>query len=142
MGPQSGRAPAAADGLAFVDAHAVPIAAPVEVVWRRLERHVGKVLCRAEYGVLDRLLGTAAPGGFTVAESEPPRRLALAGRHRLARYVLEFELTGVDAGTQLTARTFAEFPGWRGRAYRLAVIRSGLHVFATRRILRAIATPA
>ena len=85
-------------------------------------------------------LGGATLPGFAVAEAAPNRRLELRGRHRFARYVLLFELddTGSET-TRLRARTYAEFPGLRGRVYRALVIGSGAHRIVTRRMLRSVA---
>jgi hypothetical protein len=38
----------------------------------------------------------------------------------------------------LRAKTYAEFPGLRGRIYRALVIGTGAHVLATNHMLRAI----
>ena len=63
----------------------------------------------------------------------------MAGRHRFSRYRLVFELVdAADDETQLSARTYAEFPGLRGRAYRALVIGTRLHVLATNQILRSV----
>jgi hypothetical protein len=88
-------------------------------------------------------LGGATLPGFAVADAAPNVRLELRGRHRFARYVLLFELD--DAGsetTRLRARTYAEFPGLRGRVYRALVIGSGAHHVVTRRMLRSVAARA
>ncbi len=91
--------------------------------------------------------GTPRPGdcvpGFTVERSLRPSSLELSGRHRFSRYALVFELdeTGED-GCRLRARTYAEFPGLAGRAYRTLVIGSGGHRLVVRRLLRDIAVRA
>lgn len=80
--------------------------------------------------------------GFRVAGAEPPRRLALEGRHRYSRYRLVFEIAPADAGSRVRAVTHAEFPGVRGALYRALVIGSGGHRIVTRRILKSIARRA
>jgi hypothetical protein len=61
------------------------------------------------------------------------------GRHRFSRYALVFRITErQDAPALLSAETRAEFPGGRGRLYRLLVIGSRGHVLATRSLLRAV----
>ena len=111
--------------------HVVERAAPV----RRLVSAVP-----AARSPLTRLLGTEPRAGFEVEQRGSGRTAAaMAGRHRFSRYRLVFELVDVaDDETQLSARTYAEFPGWRGRAYRALVIGTGLHVVATNQILRSI----
>jgi hypothetical protein len=123
----------------FIDEHAIAIAAPRDAVWKALERHVAAFLRRTEASLLARLLGTEPRAGFAIAERAPTDRLTLAGRHRFARYRLAFVLTdAADGATRLLARTHAEFPGVRGRAYRALVIGTRLHVVATSWILRSV----
>ncbi|OWY63064.1 hypothetical protein B7486_55080, partial [cyanobacterium TDX16] len=73
-------------------------------------------------------------------ERREPERMVLEGRHRFSCYRLAFELdAGPDEGTTtLRAVSHAAFPGLHGRAYRVAVISTGLHVLATQRILEAV----
>ncbi|MCM2575875.1 hypothetical protein [Streptomyces meridianus] len=127
------------DGLPFVDEHTVLVPAPRPRVWAALESPRVTSLRLTEGGLPARMLGTSPPAGFEVAQSSPPERLALAGRHRFSRYLLVFELADTgDGGTRLAARTFAAFPGARGRLYRVLVIGTRIHVLATRRILRSV----
>ena len=77
--------------------------------------------------------------GFHVVRTEPPRELALDGRHRFSRYRLSFEIEPRGARTRLRAVTHAEFPGVRGRLYRALVVGSGGHRIMTRRVLKSIA---
>jgi hypothetical protein len=127
--------------LPYVDQHAVTIAAPRTAVWAALEGYVADTLGATRMPLLGRILGAEPPSGFGVAQREPERRLALAGRHRFARYRLVFELADESdgEGTVLRALTYAVFPGAHGRAYRMLVIGTRLHVLATRGILRAVA---
>jgi hypothetical protein len=122
----------------FIDEHVVDVAAPRDRVWAGLQRYVERTLTTG--GVpLQWLLGTEPAAGFAVAASVPGERLELAGRHRFARYVLAFELRDGPPGiTRVAARSFAEFPGPHGRAYRALVVDSRLHVVATRWLLRRI----
>ena len=80
--------------------------------------------------------------GFRVASADPPRRLALEGRHRFSRYGLTFEIEPAREGSRVRAVTHAEFPGLRGRLYRAAVVGSGGHRIITRRLLKSIARRA
>ena len=88
---------------------------------------------------LARILGTEPRAGFEIEREVPRQQLSMAGRHRFSRYRLVFELSDVaDGATQLSARTYAEFPGLRGRVYRALVIGTRAHVVATKQILRSI----
>ncbi|MGZ6641661.1 MAG: hypothetical protein ACXVFT_07465 [Solirubrobacteraceae bacterium] len=125
--------------LPYVDEHAIDVAVPRDQAWVALRRWVADALLTHGDGALLRLLGTDPPAGFAIAAATPPQRLELVGRHRFARYMLAFELTDAGAGTTLVcARTFADFPGVHGRAYRALVIGTGAHVVATRHLLRSI----
>lgn len=125
--------------LPFIDENALDVAAPRAEVWLRLNHFAERALLSGG-GALHRLLGTEPRAGFELASSLPGERLELAGRHRFARYVLAFTLSDAAPGTtRLAARSFAEFPGLHGRAYRALVIGTRLHVLATRGMLRAIA---
>ena len=125
--------------LPYVDQHAVTIAAPRATVWAALEGYVADTLGAKRMPLLGRMLGTDPPSGFGVAQREPERRLALAGRHRFSRYRLVFELSdGPGEGTVLRALTYAVFPGAHGFVYRTLVIGTRLHVLATRGILHAV----
>ena len=123
----------------FVDEHRTRIAAPRDRVWTAVRRYAGSTLGIGRRNPLAWLLGTVPPSGFEVALEVPAARLDLAGRHRFSRYLLVFEL--VDAGngeTEVSARTYADFPGPHGRAYRALVIGTRAHVVAVRGMLRSI----
>ncbi len=125
--------------LPYIDEHAEVVAAPRDVVWAALLRHVTASLHRAERTPLVRLLGTEPRAGFAIVESAPATRLHLVGRHRFARYELAFELDDAEGGgTDLRARTHAAFPGVHGRVYRALVIGTRMHVVATRHVLRSV----
>lgn len=83
-------------------------------------------------------IGSTIPG-FEVDGIDPPRVLALRGRHRFSRYELQFKLVAVEAGVDLHARTSAIFPGPHGRLYRALVIGTGGHAVAVRRLLARVA---
>ena len=141
--------------LPFVDDHARDVAAAPERTWQALVAVVGGFpalpdLLTSVWG-LDPPTGGGwrdpAPGdavtGFAVTEADPPRTLTLQGRHRFSRYELRFTLSPAEAGrTELHARTAAAFPGLLGQGYRLAVISSGGHVLAVRRLLAQVAERA
>lgn len=132
--------------LPYVDEHAVPTGASRDAVWSALTHVLQHTMNGAAR--LARLLGTdpasatpsfeGRPGetlpGFRVVDSEPGHRLTLQGRHRFSRYRLTFLLDD----DQLRAQSHAAFPGAHGALYRAAVISSGGHRIATRRILRQI----
>jgi hypothetical protein len=122
--------------LPYVDRHGTDVPAPAPRVWTALRSYADSSLVAPP--LLGRLLGADPLGGFAVTDEVPGSRLDLAGRHRFSRYLLRFELTATAAGTRLEALTFADFPGLHGRAYRLLVIRSGLHVVAVEAMLRAV----
>jgi hypothetical protein len=133
--------------LPYIDEHSQRIDAPADAVWaalsKVLRREMGGSARIARILGCDPAQGTAEfagrPGetvpGFRVVEAEPGRRLALRGRHRFSNYALTFVL---DKG-RLRAQTYAAFPGVLGRLYRAAVIASGGHRLATRRLLRQVA---
>lgn len=125
--------------LPYVDEHVEVVAAPRSTVWRALEEYADSRLARGVGRVGSLLLGTEPRGGFAVRERTPGERLVVGGRHRFSRYRLEFVLADAPGGTtSLSALSFAEFPGPHGAAYRVLVIRSGLHVVATTRMLRQV----
>jgi len=125
--------------LPFVDEHRILIPAPRDHVWSVLHRYVGSTLGEGARSPLAWLLGTQPRAGFEIERELPGEQLSMAGRHRFSVYRLVFDLADVaDEETQLSAKTYAEFPGRRGRAYRALVIGTGLHVVATRQILRSI----
>jgi hypothetical protein len=138
------------DQLPFVDEHDQQVDVRADAVWTALVdvvrramtggASVARVLgCDPARGTVEfsGKLGDAVPG-FRVVESEPPRLLALRGRHRYSDYALTF----VVDGERLSARTDAAFPGVLGRVYRALVIGSGAHRFVTRRLLRRVAEAA
>jgi hypothetical protein len=151
------------EGLPYIDAHGVDVAADVDTTWVALLRVVRDGLGGAADEWLGRALRVeprhasgrwepdlepgAALAGFTVERARRPELLSLRGRHRFSRYRLDFELTAArpdetDVRTHVRARTWAEFPGLAGAAYRALVIGSGGHGLAVRRMLRRVAARA
>ncbi len=140
------------EDLPYIDEHAVRTTASPVFLWIALidslanvpaggamllyARAVGCDPARRSPEFAGRV-GDTIPG-FRVVESEPDRRLALAGQHRFARYQLNFEI----GDGELSAKTYGEFPGLRGRLYRAAVIGTGGHRLITRGMLRKIARRA
>jgi hypothetical protein len=125
--------------LPYIDEHRTTIAAPRDVVWTALCRYADASIGLPAGNPLARLLGAVPASGFAVTESHPPQHLGLGGRHRFSRYLLTFDLTDLqDGGTGVSARSYAEFPGLPGLAYRTLVIGSRGHVLAVRRMLRGI----
>ena len=125
--------------LPYVDEHWIRIAAPRDQVWSTLCRYVDSSLGFGARNPLAWILGTEPRAGFEVEREVPRQQLSMAGRHRFSRYRLVFDLSeAADGETRLSARTYAEFPGHRGRIYRALVIGTKAHVAATRQILRSI----
>jgi hypothetical protein len=142
--------PDVVNDLPFIDEHRVLISAPALVVWRSLTTQMTRSR-RAGTEAFAHLLGAeprrASEGplgegstlpGFAVAEAVPGRRLRLSGRHRFSTYALILTLVTRSDGTMLSARTHAEFPGFRGNVYRRLVIGSGAHRVLIVRLLRSV----
>jgi hypothetical protein len=127
--------------LPYVDEHRRHVAATPERTWHALVQLV-RGLARPAPGAFAALLRLEPRSGFAIVEEHAPRRLALRGRHRFARYELTFVVDPSPDGVTLRARTSAEFPGVAGRAYRALVIGSGGHLLLVRRMLRRIARSA
>jgi hypothetical protein len=124
--------------LPFVDEHAIGIAAPRAVVWAVLHRYAA-AMAGHDSALLGAALGAQPRSGFALAEVADGAPLRLRGQHRFSRYELVFAVAdGPAGGSLVVARTFAEFPGLRGRVYRMLVIGTRLHVLATRRMLSAV----
>jgi hypothetical protein len=124
---------------AYIDEHSIRIEAGRAEVWAVLHPYAERLGFAAPWDrVARQLLGTQPPSGFAIAEEETARRIALDGRHRFARYRLEFGLTTADGATRLSARSYGDFPGIHGRAYRALVVDSRGHVLAVRHMLRRI----
>jgi hypothetical protein len=138
--------------LPHVDEHSFEIAAPAAPVWDALLRVVEASVSSGAVPPFTRLVGcadTAAAGprplaegsalpGFHVAVARSQSELALAGSHRFSNYALIFRLDSLDdSRIRLRAETRAEFPGLKGRIYRILVIGTRMHVLVTRRIVAA-----
>ena len=122
----------------YVDEHRVVLAGPRASAWPVVRAWV-EDLAGSPHGLVGAVLGTQPRAGFEVAEEVEPERVVLKGRHRFSRYSLVLLLDGAGETSVLRARTYADFPGPHGRAYRALVIGTGLHVVATRRMLRQVA---
>ncbi len=143
----------ATERLPHVDEHTAIIDADRMATWEALSYVVDGSFSSDGASPFARLLGcadVAASGprplaegsaivGFHVTRAQAPVELALAGSHRFSDYALIFRLDELDgAQTRMRAETRAEFPGLRGGIYETLVIRSRMHVLATRRILAAV----
>jgi hypothetical protein len=141
-------------GLPWVDEQAQEISAPVSVVWPALLRTVERMTAGGAAPRYARAVGCAdvenggprplevgsTLPGFHVAEQIPERLLVLAGSHHFSEYALSFRLEPLGAvRTRVIAETRAAFPGFRGRAYRAAVIGTRMHVLVVKRVLRRLA---
>ena len=124
--------------LPLLDEHSVTLQARQSVVWQAV-KHYAYGLAQSDHVVLSRVLGTEPRSGFEVTEQVEGERLALAGRHRFARYRLVFELAELPSNaTKLSALSYAAFPGARGRLYRGLLTGTRGHVLAVRHMLRTI----
>ena len=125
--------------LPFVDEHRITIAAPRDLVWTALRGHVDSSLGVGARSPAARLLGSEPPSGFRIEREVLKSYISLTGSHRFARYLLVFDLAdGADATTLLSARTYAQFPGFHGQLYRYLVIGSKVHVVVTKHMLRVM----
>lgn len=126
----------------YVDEYSVVVRQSRDLVWAALEEYA-RGLGFGRHNPLALVLGTVPRAGFKVAERVPGGRLALEGRHHFSRYRLVFELgPSATEGIRLSAKTYAEFPGLRGRAYRALVIGSHAHAVLTSGMVRSIARRA
>jgi hypothetical protein len=143
--------------LPYIDGHGVEVDADVDATWQALVRVAQGMVAGDSWFARTWHLEPAASGGkwspdvepgaalpgFAVAEVRKGEVLSLRGGHRFARYRLDFELDAPAPGrAHLWARTWAEFPGLKGRAYRALVIDSGGHRVVVKRMLRRIANIA
>lgn len=140
--------------LPLVDEHAVDVAAGAEDLWAVLADLDGDpgwpggstASAYARAVGCDDVLRTGprplVPGstfpGFRVVAVDAPTELVLAGRHRFSTYALVLRVEAVGTGrSRLSATTRATFPGPLGVVYGAAVVRTGFHAAAVRRLLAA-----
>ncbi len=140
------------ESLPYVDEHATTIVATADQVWdaliavtlgstsgpisARVAKTLGCVPLERSGEVGE--IGSTVPG-FVVTRAVRPAVLALMGEHRFSCYALIFTATDTPTGlVELRATTRAKFPSRAGSVYRMLVIGSRGHVFATRSILRAV----
>jgi hypothetical protein len=128
--------------LPLVDEHRLNVDTTATAAWAALRDFVHALIARPVPAPLSKLWGLQQPGAFSLVEETAPQRIVLSGRHRFSRYELTFAVEPEGGGVALVARTWAEFPGVKGRAYRLLVIGSGAHGVVVRRMLRRIARRA
>ncbi|WP_029433093.1 hypothetical protein [Blastococcus sp. URHD0036] len=138
--------------LPRIDEHEVVIAAPPAVTWAAVLSTLRGTFAAPGAAAVARVLGCEPRGtsgwarpavgstvpGFAIVTAEEPRLLVVAGRHRFSRYGIVARLSPSGSGTRVVLESRAEFPALAGRAYRLAVIGSGGHVVAVRRLLSGI----
>ena len=105
---------------------------PCAATWQRPSRTSGTT----------RWSGSSGPSRAPVSRSHGrcrARSSACPAATGFSRYLLVFELADAgDGSTEVSARTFADFPGVRGRVYQTLVIGSHAHVLAVRGMLRSI----
>jgi len=140
----------------LLDEHAVRTSADPTHVWDALPAGIAAAFAHGRGRAMAGLLGCSERGarepfttiegatipGFRAVRVVAPREIALAGRHRFARYVLTFRVEPRNGGATLRAVTHAEFPGLRGALYRALVVGTDAHRLVTRRILKSIARRA
>lgn len=143
--------------LTYIDVHEVDVRADVDAAWSAVVRAVPRSF--GGYGWLTPVLGLrpgatagawapdpepgAAVPGFAVDDVRRGERLSLRGGHRFSHYRLDFEVVPAGAGRSwVRARTWADFPGPAGAAYRALVVGTGGHRVVVRRMLRGIAEAA
>ncbi|WP_409330800.1 hypothetical protein [Trujillonella humicola] len=138
--------------LPHIDEHAVDVATPTEVTWAAVLAALHDTFTGPAARSVARVLGCAPatttgpdlprPGaavpGFRVITAEEPRLLVLAGRHRFSRYGIVVRLDPAGSGTRVRLESRAAFPGPHGTLYRLAVVGTGGHVVAVRRLLAGV----
>jgi hypothetical protein len=125
--------------LPYIDEHSIVVAAPRAVVWTALCRYADASIGLPAGNPLTRLLGTDPARGFAVTESRAQQHLGLGGHHRFSRYLLTFDLSDQpDGQTRVSARSYGQFPGVLGWAYRTLVVGSRGHVLAVRHMLQGI----
>lgn len=128
--------------LPVIDEHSIEVAAEPDAVFEAVRERFAGLLSGPLGIAVSRMWGCDPPSGFGVAEEQRPRLIVLTGKHRFSSYGIVFRITPAPAGSTLSAESHATFPGLSGRAYRAAVIGTGGHVVATRRLLRSIASRA
>ncbi|MHB8680812.1 MAG: SRPBCC family protein [Acidimicrobiales bacterium] len=140
-----------ADVPPLIDVHRVEIDSDAAQAWAGVVDVVGRLDGAAPRLLADVLgctprrasgdagaAGSTIPG-FAVEVSDPPHTLRLAGRHRFAHYVLEFEVAELGPGrVEVSATSSGSFGGPAGLVYRLLVLRSGFHVLAVEAMLRRV----
>ena len=142
--------------LPRIDEHTVDVAAPPDDVWDAVLGTLAGLFAPAPTRAAARALGCDPPAesgwatgtvgssipGFRIVAADRPRLLVVAGRHRFSRYGIVVRIQPHAGGTRCRAESRAEFPGMAGAAYGLAVVGSGGHAVAVRRMLRSIARAA
>jgi hypothetical protein len=140
------------DDLSAIDEYGLTVAAPPDIVWdatlasleasfsapwpRRLARLLGTDPALAS-GWKRPAVGSAIPG-FRIVAAHRPDLLVISGSHRFSRYGIVFRIEPLAEGARCRAESRAGFPGLLGGLYRLAVVGSGGHVVAVRRMLLGI----
>ena len=136
-----------------LDTHSIQIEAGAETVWEALAATLVAKLSRPSARLVGALTDVSQSGGFEgppfpemgaevpgfrVVVSTHGKRLRLEGRHRFSRYALDFELVATGTGTELSATTYATFPGRSGAIYKSLLLWTRGHVFVVKSLLRAV----
>ena len=140
------------EDLPRIDEHTVSVPAAPETAWRALLATLHGTFAAPAAAAAARVLGCDPAGtsgwdrpgvgatvpGFRIVSADEPKLLVVAGRHRFSRYGLVARLEPVEDGTRVRLESRAAFPGPHGRVYRLAVVGTGGHVVAVRRMLAGV----
>ncbi|SEP19327.1 hypothetical protein [Trujillonella endophytica] len=143
--------------LPRIDEHAVTVAAPPGTAWRAVLTMLHTTFAAPAAAAAARVLGCepattsgwdrptvgSTVPGFRIVAAAEPRLLVVAGRHRFSRYGIVVRLEPVDGepgagGTRVRLESRGAFPGAHGRLYRLAVVGTGGHALAVRRMLAGV----
>lgn len=128
------------DTLDLLDVHERTVPATPARTWLGVVRFVRRELLSQPNAALGAVLGISAGTGWTVSREDPAdRSLRVEGRHRFARYAIDFAVLPAGADATVRATSFAEFLGPAGRVYRHLVVSTRLHVLATNWLLRRVA---
>ncbi len=123
--------------LPFVDEYGLTVRAREDEIWPVVVGYA-TALSRTRHRVLSRLLGAVPESGFEIIATRPHEEVTLEGRHRFATYRLVFRVRSDGGAALVTADTFAQFPGVKGRLYRAVLMGTRAHRIATTRMLREI----
>lgn len=139
--------------LPYLDEYTTVITAEADDIWRTLGEAVDRSFSRRGMAGYAKLAGAdpctvsgprpfeegSTVPGFRVVAVDPGRELVLKGTHRFSSYAVLFQLEQAGPGqSRLRAESRGSFTGMVGGLYRRAVIGTGGHGIAVRRMLADI----